>query len=85
MERLSQEMAIELESDRVAVNVLSPQGGINTPGVLFGQSDPQNPRLDFETGGLGEFVESELGIEPAVVFATSGSTGGPPHPGPARP
>ena len=30
------------------MNALSPQGGINTPGVLFGQSDPENPRLDFE-------------------------------------
>lgn len=49
LERLSQELAMELESDRIAVNVLSPQGGINTPGVLFGQSDPEQPRLDFET------------------------------------
>ncbi len=49
LERLSQELAMELEPDRIAVNVLSPQGGINTPGVLFGQSDPENPRLDFET------------------------------------
>lgn len=49
LERLSQELAMELEPDRIAVNVLSPQGGIKTPGVLFGQSDPQSPRLDFET------------------------------------
>ncbi len=49
LERLSQELAMELEPDRIAVNVLSPEGGINTPGVLFGQSDPKNPRLDFET------------------------------------
>lgn len=48
LERLTQELAIELEHDRIAVNALSPQGGINTPGVLFGQSDPENPRLDFE-------------------------------------
>ncbi len=49
LERLTQELAIELEPDRIAVNALSPQGGINTPGVLFGQSDPADPRLDFET------------------------------------
>lgn len=48
LERLTQELAMELEPDRIAVNALSPQGGINTPGVLFGQSDPENPRLDFE-------------------------------------
>ncbi len=48
LERLTQELAIELEADRIAVNALSPQGGINTPGVLFGRSDPENPRLDFE-------------------------------------
>ena len=48
LERLSQGLAVELQDDRIAVNVLSPQGRIKTPGNLFATNDPENPNLDFE-------------------------------------
>lgn len=48
LERFSQGLAMELQDDKIAVNVLSPQGRIKTPGNLFAQNDPENPSLDFE-------------------------------------
>ena len=48
LERFSQGLAMELQDDKIAVNVLSPQGRIKTPGNLFAQNDPENPNLDFE-------------------------------------
>jgi NAD(P)-dependent dehydrogenase (short-subunit alcohol dehydrogenase family) len=48
LERLTQGLAMELQDDKIAVNVLSPQGRIKTPGNLFAQNDPENPNLDFE-------------------------------------
>ena len=48
LERLSQSLAMELQDDRFAVNVLSPTGRINTPGNAFAANDPVNPNLDFE-------------------------------------
>ncbi|MBK6563322.1 MAG: SDR family NAD(P)-dependent oxidoreductase [Dehalococcoidia bacterium] len=48
LERLSQGLAMELQDDKITVNVLSPQGRIKTPGNLFAQNDPENPNLDFE-------------------------------------
>ena len=48
LERLSQGLAMELQDDKIAVNVLSPQGRIKTPGNVFAQNDPQNPDLEFE-------------------------------------
>jgi len=48
LERLSQALAMELQDDKIAVNVLSPQGRIKTPGNVFAQNDPENPDLDFE-------------------------------------
>lgn len=48
LERLSQALAMELQEDGIAVNVLSPQGRIRTPGNVFAQNDPENPNLDFE-------------------------------------
>jgi len=48
LERLSQGLAMELQDDKITVNVLSPQGRIKTPGNLFAQTDPENPNLDFE-------------------------------------
>ncbi len=35
LERFSQGLAMELQDDKIAVNVLSPQGRIKTPGNLF--------------------------------------------------
>ncbi len=49
LERLSQSLAQELQGDKIAVNVLSPQGRIKTPGNLFAQNDRENPSLEFET------------------------------------
>jgi len=49
LERFSQGLAMELQDDQIAVNVLSPQGRIKTPGNLFAQNDPENPSLEFET------------------------------------
>jgi NAD(P)-dependent dehydrogenase (short-subunit alcohol dehydrogenase family) len=48
LERFSQGLAMELQDDRIAVNVLSPQGRINTPGNAFAGNDRENPNLDFE-------------------------------------
>jgi NAD(P)-dependent dehydrogenase (short-subunit alcohol dehydrogenase family) len=52
LERLSQSLAIDLQEDHIAVNVLSPQGRIQTPGNIFAENDPANPRLDFEPADL---------------------------------
>jgi citronellol/citronellal dehydrogenase len=52
LERLSQGLAMELQDDRIAVNVLSPQGRIRTPGNVFAENDPANPNLDFEPADL---------------------------------
>ncbi len=48
LERFSQGLARELTPQRIAVNVLSPQGRIATPGNMFAANDPNNPKLDFE-------------------------------------
>ncbi len=48
IERFTQGQAMLLQDDSIAVNVLSPQGRIKTPGNLFAQNDPENPNLDFE-------------------------------------
>ncbi len=48
LERLTQGLAMELQEDGIAVNVLSPQGRIKTPGNLFATNDRENPNLEFE-------------------------------------
>ncbi|MBI5948754.1 MAG: SDR family NAD(P)-dependent oxidoreductase [Chloroflexi bacterium] len=48
LERLTQGLAMEVQEDAIAVNALSPQGRIRTPGNMFAQNDPANPSLDFE-------------------------------------
>ncbi|MEX0783124.1 MAG: SDR family NAD(P)-dependent oxidoreductase [Dehalococcoidia bacterium] len=48
LERLSQGLAMELQEDGIAVNVLSPQGRIKTPGNAFATNNPENPDLEFE-------------------------------------
>ena len=40
LERMSQGVAMELQDDKIAVNVLSPQGRIRTPGNRFTENDP---------------------------------------------
>ncbi|MEZ4502054.1 MAG: SDR family NAD(P)-dependent oxidoreductase [Dehalococcoidia bacterium] len=48
LERFSQGLAMDLQEDNIAVNVLSPQGRIKTPGNVWAQNDPNNPNLEFE-------------------------------------
>ncbi|MYB42864.1 MAG: SDR family NAD(P)-dependent oxidoreductase [Chloroflexi bacterium] len=49
LEHFSQRQAMALQGDNIAVNVLSPNGRVKTPGNLFFENDPENPTLDFET------------------------------------
>jgi citronellol/citronellal dehydrogenase len=48
LERYSQALAMELQPEGIAVNVLSPDGRIKTPGNTFFENDRENPNLDFE-------------------------------------
>jgi len=48
LERLSQGLAVDYQDENIAVNVLSPEGRIKTPGNLFAENDPENPTLEFE-------------------------------------
>jgi len=48
LERLTQGLAMELQDYAVAVNSLSPEGRIRTPGNVFAENDPQDPNLEFE-------------------------------------
>ena len=48
LERASQGLARELQSENIKVNVLSPQGRIKTPGNIWADNDPDNPSLEFE-------------------------------------
>ncbi len=49
LEHFSQRQAMAYQEDNIAVNVLSPTGGVKTPGNIFAANDPENPDLDFET------------------------------------
>lgn len=48
LERYSQALAMELQPEGIAVNVLSPEGRIATPGNKFFSNDRDNPDLEFE-------------------------------------
>jgi citronellol/citronellal dehydrogenase len=48
LERYSQALAMELQPDGIAVNVLSPDGRIRTPGNKFFENSRENPDLNFE-------------------------------------
>jgi citronellol/citronellal dehydrogenase len=48
LERYSQALAMELQPDGIAVNVLSPEGRIRTPGNKFAENNRENPDLEFE-------------------------------------
>jgi citronellol/citronellal dehydrogenase len=52
LERMTQGLAMELQEDRIAVNSLSPEGVIHTPGNMFGANDKDNPKLEFEEAAL---------------------------------
>ena len=49
LEHFSQRQAMSLQPENISVNVLSPDGGVRTPGLIFAQNDRENPDLDFET------------------------------------
>ena len=49
LEHFSQRQAAMLQKDNIAVNILSPEGRISTPGNLYAANDRDNPNLDFET------------------------------------
>ena len=49
LEHFSQRQAVTLQADNISVNVLAPEGGVKTPGLIFAQNDRENPDLDFET------------------------------------
>lgn len=48
LERYSQALAMELQPDGIAVNVLSPAGRIATPGNKFAANNREHPDLEFE-------------------------------------
>jgi NAD(P)-dependent dehydrogenase (short-subunit alcohol dehydrogenase family) len=52
LERYSQGLAMELQDANIAVNVLSPEGRIKTPGNVFAENSRENPNLDFEPADL---------------------------------
>jgi hypothetical protein len=37
-----------LQKDNISVNVLSPEGGVRTPGNRYASNDRENPDLSFE-------------------------------------
>ena len=51
LEHYTQSLAMELQDANIAVNVLSPDGGVRTPGFIFAENDPEHPDLDFEPAG----------------------------------
>ena len=48
IEHLTQGQARDLQDDNIAVNVLSPEGRILTPGSMYPEQDHDNPKLEFE-------------------------------------
>lgn len=55
LEHFSQSQAVDLQADKIAVNVLSPESGYRTPGLIFAGNDPENPDLNFEAADpMGE-------------------------------
>ncbi len=52
LERMTQGLAMELQEDGIAVNSLSPEGVIRTPGNRFGQTSVESPDAEFEEATL---------------------------------
>jgi NAD(P)-dependent dehydrogenase (short-subunit alcohol dehydrogenase family) len=48
LEHFSQRQAAMLQKDNISVNVLSPEGGVRTPGNRYASNDRENPDLSFE-------------------------------------
>ncbi len=49
LEHFSQRQAAMLQKDNISVNILSPEGGVRTPGNRMASNDRENPDLNFET------------------------------------
>jgi NAD(P)-dependent dehydrogenase (short-subunit alcohol dehydrogenase family) len=49
LERFTQGLAMDLQKYQIACNVLSLGYQIRTPGNIFADNDPENPRLDFDS------------------------------------
>ncbi|MSP21934.1 MAG: SDR family NAD(P)-dependent oxidoreductase [Dehalococcoidia bacterium] len=65
LERFSQGLAMDLQDDKIAVNVLTLNKRIKTPGNVWAQNDPQNPNLDFEPSDeMGEAAVAICEHEP---------------------
>lgn len=52
LERYAQALAMEVQSENIGINVLSPEGRIKTPGNIYTQNSKDNPDLDFEEAVL---------------------------------
>ncbi|MBM4415262.1 MAG: SDR family NAD(P)-dependent oxidoreductase [Chloroflexi bacterium] len=48
LERFTQGLAMNVQEHQIKANVLSLKYRIRTPGNIFAQNDPANPRLDFD-------------------------------------
>jgi len=48
IEHFSQSQGRLLQPDGISVNVLAPQGGVKTPGLMFFGNDPNNPMKESE-------------------------------------
>ncbi|MDA1240138.1 MAG: SDR family NAD(P)-dependent oxidoreductase [Chloroflexi bacterium] len=48
LEHFSQRQAAMLQRDNISVNILSPRGGVRTPGNRMASNDRENPDLNFE-------------------------------------
>ena len=66
LERMTQGLAMELQEDGIAVNSLSPEGRIKTPGSAFGQNDREHPDVDFEAAPLMGKAAVWICEQPAV-------------------
>ena len=68
LEHFSQRQAMALQPDNISVNVLSPDGGVRTPGLIFAQNDRENPDLDFETADAMGKAAVWICEQPASAF-----------------
>ena len=49
LDRVTQGLAMDLQASNIAVNCLSPQGAVRTPGYSFADNDPEHPLEEFES------------------------------------
>jgi NAD(P)-dependent dehydrogenase (short-subunit alcohol dehydrogenase family) len=68
IEHFSQGQAMVLQTDNIAVNVLSPTGVIRTPGNRFAQNDRENPDLNFESADAMGKATVWICQQPAGTF-----------------